>query len=140
MAEDALVRRVERAEQPRCLAGFEPRRVDRHLDLVGLPDVAHVRPVAEAGARHLDPVLLHPGEQVRLERALLTGERAEVERVEAPVHRPHRVVQDVGGDGAERAQRARRARHEDGGDAHLAGEEAAHQRACPPKATSAKSR
>ena len=131
MAEDALVRRVKAVEKPRCQAGFEPVRVDRHLDLVGLPDVAHVRPVAEAGARHLDPVLPDPGEQVRLERALLTGERPEVERVEAPVHRPHRVVQDVGGDGAEGAQRARGARHEDGGDAHLAGEEAAHQRARP---------
>ena len=103
-------------------------RLDGHLDLVGLADVAHVRAGRNVARSTPARCSREPRAELGLERALLASERGQVERVEAAVHRPHRVVQDVGGDGAEGAERPGRARHEDGGDADLAGEQAPDQR------------
>ena len=74
MAEHPLVRPVERLEQPALLVRREPLRIDRHLDLVGLADVPHVRAVPEGDALDRDAVLVDPREQQGFERPLLPGE------------------------------------------------------------------
>ncbi len=122
-------RAVERLGGPRARARGQPGGVDHHLDLVGLAHVAHVRAVAERGALHLDGVLANPRGELRLQRPLLARERGQVEGVEPAVHRPHRGVQDVGGDGPEGAERAGRPRDEHGRNPHVAGQQAPHQRA-----------
>src|SRR5207245_1902811 len=96
-------------------------------DLVRLADVAHVGGVPErrgprAGAESLEPLA-----ELRAERVVLLAQRDGFteRRLDARVHRPDRVVDDVGAERAERAERARRARDEDRRDPDLAGDERA---------------
>src|SRR5256885_2222214 len=80
------------------------------------------RGVSRAGAESVEPLA-----ELRAERVVLPAQRDGFteRRLDARVHRPDRVVDDVGAERAERAERARRARDEDRRDPDLAGDERA---------------
>ena len=115
---------VERVPQTIGAGLLQPRGVDRHLDLEGLPHVAEVRAVGDRALRDGGRLLAEPARRARGQVRALGGEQLARGRGELPVNRLHVVALDVSHHGALRAERARGRRHDDARDVELLGQEA----------------
>ncbi len=106
VAVHALVGRVEAAQRVRDAAGGE-RKGDRHLELVRLPDVAHVGGVGGGDGSGLHALLGHPrpSRGVQLAEAAVDG--GEVDLVGPARERARVLVLDGRGEEPEGGQHAR---------------------------------
>ena len=133
MVVDPFVRGVEGGGEGFGAPAGDRPPVDRGLDLVGLPAVAHVRGPDEPRFAPEPLLVAEPSEGASFERPGVGVERAEALRVEVDEGGADEVVADVRDQPAVCGEHPRSGRDDGAPDAEVAGEQAAGHRAGAPE-------
>ena len=128
MLVDALVLGMKGVADRLQIAGFDPRFLQRHLDLVGLAPIAHVGRILQTGLALEFLLLREPRSRLLRQVGGVRLEAREPRLVQIDKGRADEIIADIGHQSAKRRQHAGRRRHDDAIETEITRQQARRHR------------